>query len=96
MISVFAGFIASPESFIKSIGFALATAVLFDALVVRMTIVPAVMALLGRAAWWLPRWLDRLLPDIDVEGEHLRHTLDGLPPTTAGAGRATAAALPHQ
>jgi RND superfamily putative drug exporter len=41
-----------------------------------MTIVPAVMALLGRSAWWLPRWLDRLLPDVDVEGEKLRKTFD--------------------
>jgi RND superfamily putative drug exporter len=72
MISVFAGFILSPESLVKSIGFALAAAILFDAFVVRMTIVPAVMTLLGRRAWWLPRWLDRLLPDIDVEGEKLR------------------------
>ncbi|MET8154024.1 MMPL family transporter [Actinoplanes sp. NPDC049668] len=72
MVSVFAGFILSPESLVKSIGFALAVAILFDAFVVRMTIVPAVMTLLGRRAWWLPRWLDRLLPDIDVEGDRLR------------------------
>jgi RND superfamily putative drug exporter len=72
MISVFAGFILSPESLVKSIGFALAAAILFDAFVVRMTIVPAVMTLLGRHAWWLPRWLDRIMPDIDVEGEKLR------------------------
>jgi RND superfamily putative drug exporter len=76
MISVFSGFVLSPESFIKSIGFALGVAVLFDALVVRMTIVPAVMALLGRSAWWLPAWLDRILPNVDVEGEKLRHRLD--------------------
>jgi RND superfamily putative drug exporter len=50
--------------------------VLFDDIVVRMTIVPAVMVLLGRAAWWLPRWLDRILPDVGVEGEALRHHLD--------------------
>jgi RND superfamily putative drug exporter len=79
MISVFAGFILSPESVVKSVGFALGIAVLFDALVVRMTIVPAVMTLLGRAAWWLPRWLDRILPDVDVEGEKLRHVLDDVP-----------------
>ncbi|AGZ43469.1 MMPL family transporter [Actinoplanes friuliensis] len=72
MVSVFAGFILSPESLIKSIGFALAAAILFDAFVVRMTIVPAVMTLLGRRAWWLPAWLDRILPDIDVEGDKLR------------------------
>ncbi|MEU8615932.1 MMPL family transporter, partial [Actinoplanes sp. NPDC048791] len=78
MVSVFSGFILSPESFIKSIGFALAAAILFDAFVVRMTIVPAVMTLLGRRAWWLPRWLDRVLPDIDVEGEKLRVPPDEL------------------
>jgi RND superfamily putative drug exporter len=76
MISVFSGFILSPESIVKSIGFALGVAVLFDAIVVRMTIVPAVMTLLGKAAWWLPRWLDRILPNVDVEGERLRHLLD--------------------
>jgi RND superfamily putative drug exporter len=76
MISVFTGFILSSESIVKSIGFALGAAVLFDAIVVRMTIVPAVMTLLGRSAWWLPRWLDRALPDVDVEGERLRHLLD--------------------
>ncbi|SDT54087.1 MMPL family transporter [Actinoplanes derwentensis] len=76
MISVFAGFILAPDAIIKSIGFALASAVLFDAIVVRMTIVPAVMTLLGRAAWYLPGWLDRVLPDVDVEGEQLRHRLD--------------------
>jgi RND superfamily putative drug exporter len=79
MISVFAGFMLAPDAIIKSIGFALALAVLFDAIVVRMTIVPAVMSLLGKAAWWLPRWLDRLLPNVDVEGEKLRHQLDDTP-----------------
>ncbi|MCW6010080.1 MMPL family transporter [Micromonospora sp. CPCC 205371] len=76
MISVFAGFILAPDSIIKSIGFALGVAVLFDAIIVRMTIVPAVMTLLGKAAWWLPRWLDNLMPNVDVEGEKLRHQLD--------------------
>ncbi|MEV0647175.1 MMPL family transporter [Phytomonospora sp. NPDC050363] len=71
MISVFGGFIFADESLIRSIGFALAFGVLVDAFVVRMTIVPAVMALLGRSAWWLPRPLDRLLPNVDVEGEKL-------------------------
>lgn len=79
MISVFAGFVFSPESIVKSIGFALGVAVLFDAIVVRMTIVPAVMTLLGRVAWWLPRWLDRILPDVDVEGEGLRHSIEEAP-----------------
>ena len=54
------------------IGFGLAIAVFFDAFIVRMAIVPAVLALLGKRAWWLPKWLDRILPDVDVEGEGLR------------------------
>ncbi|MEV4437612.1 MMPL family transporter [Streptomyces sp. NPDC049577] len=72
MISVFAGFIGSSEQMIKMIGFGLAIAVFFDAFVVRMAIVPAVLALLGRAAWWLPGWLARFLPNVDVEGEALQ------------------------
>ncbi|MFJ9040410.1 MMPL family transporter [Streptomyces sp. NPDC102406] len=71
MIAVFAGFIGSSEQMVKMIGFGLAIAVFFDAFVVRMTIVPAVLALLGKKAWWLPGWLDRVLPDVDVEGEGL-------------------------
>ncbi|MFD3525535.1 MMPL family transporter [Streptomyces sp. NPDC058653] len=75
MIAVFAGFSGSTESMIKLIGFSLAVAVFFDAFVVRMAIVPAVLALLGDKAWWLPRWLDRLLPNVDVEGDQLRRKL---------------------
>ncbi|MER5931853.1 MMPL family transporter [Streptomyces sp. NPDC002054] len=71
MISVFSGFITESNDLIKMIGFALASAVLFDAFVVRMAIVPALFALLGKSAWWLPRWLDRLLPNVDVEGAKL-------------------------
>ncbi|MFF5310228.1 MMPL family transporter [Streptomyces massasporeus] len=71
MIAVFAGFIGESDSMIKMIGFGLASAVLFDAFVVRMAIVPAVLALLGDKAWWLPKWLDRALPRVDVEGEAL-------------------------
>ncbi|MFB9349995.1 MMPL family transporter [Streptomyces heliomycini] len=72
MMAVFSGFIGSSEQMVKMIGFGLAVAVLFDAFVVRMAIVPAVLALLGDKAWWLPKWLDRILPDVDVEGEALR------------------------
>ncbi|MER5224736.1 MMPL family transporter [Streptomyces flaveus] len=72
MMAVFGGFISSSESMIKMIGFGLAIAVFFDAFVVRMAIVPAVLALLGKKAWWLPKWLDRALPNVDVEGEALR------------------------
>ncbi|MGI5482316.1 MMPL family transporter [Streptomyces lavendofoliae] len=75
MIAVFAGFIGSSEQMVKMIGFGLAVAVFFDAFVVRMAIVPAVLALLGRRAWWLPRRLDRVLPNVDVEGEGLRKEL---------------------
>ncbi|MFI0232019.1 MMPL family transporter [Streptomyces sp. NPDC017086] len=72
MIAVFSGFIGSSESMVKMIGFGLAIAVFFDAFLVRMAIVPAVLALLGKRAWWLPTWLDRALPNVDVEGEGLR------------------------
>ncbi|WP_331766783.1 MMPL family transporter [Embleya sp. NBC_00896] len=75
MIGVFAGFIGAADSMIKMIGFGLASAVLLDAFVVRMTLVPAVLALLGKAAWWLPKWLNRILPNVDVEGEGLRRHL---------------------
>jgi RND superfamily putative drug exporter len=67
MFSVFAGFVPAGEATIKSIAFALAAGILFDAFVVRMVIVPAALALLGERAWWLPRWL-RWLPVLDVEG----------------------------
>ncbi|WP_166389275.1 MMPL family transporter [Nocardioides ochotonae] len=71
MISVFAAFILIDEPIIKSMGFALAVAVLLDAFVVRMALVPALMYMLGEKAWWLPRWLDKILPNVDVEGESL-------------------------
>lgn len=78
MMSVFAAFMLMDMSFIKAMGFALATAVFIDAFVVRMTLIPALMYLMGEKAWWLPRWLDRVLPRVDVEGEsleraHARH-----------------------
>lgn len=76
MISVFAGFMLSGDEFILQVALALAVAIAFDAFVVRMTLVPAVLTLLGRSAWWLPRWLDRALPSVDVEGDKLRAALD--------------------
>ncbi|MEV8290923.1 MMPL family transporter [Streptomyces niveus] len=75
MTAVFGGFIFMPDPIIKSIGFALAVGVLVDAFVVRMALVPAVMSLLGRAAWWLPRAVDRALPNLDIEGESLQRRL---------------------
>ena len=71
MASVFGGFMFAESTMIRPIGFALAFGVLVDAFVVRMLVVPALMHLAGNAAWWLPRWLDRLLPDVDVEGAKL-------------------------
>ncbi|TNH23726.1 MMPL family transporter [Micromonospora orduensis] len=80
MMSVFGGFVFLDDPIIKSMGFALAIGVAIDAFVVRMTIVPAVMSLLGDRAWWLPRWLDRALPNVDIEGEGLRtHLEDRIP-----------------
>ncbi|MFJ9127701.1 MMPL family transporter [Streptomyces sp. NPDC102340] len=79
MISVFSGFIGVSEPMIKMIGFGLASAVLFDALVVRMTIVPAVLALLGKHAWTMPRWLERIVPRVDVEGHALTRDEDATP-----------------
>jgi RND superfamily putative drug exporter len=88
MISVFSGFVLGDQADIAQIGLALAVAVAVDAFVVRMTVVPAVLALVGNRAWWL----DRLLPDLDVEGERLRKALDqeSQPqpaPVGAGVGR---------
>lgn len=75
MFSVFASFVPGGEGAIQQVGVGLAAGVVIDAFIVRMTLVPAVLALLGRRAWWLPTWLDRLLPDLDVEGEAIRHEL---------------------
>ncbi|MEV0503884.1 MMPL family transporter, partial [Streptomyces spectabilis] len=71
MVSVFAGFIGMSNPTIQTMGVGLAAAVAFDAFVVRMAIVPAVLALLGHRAWWLPRILNRVLPNVDIEGEKL-------------------------
>ncbi len=74
MIAVFSGFIFSHDATIKPIGFGLAFGVLLDAFVVRMLLIPAAMHLLGESAWWLPKWLDRILPDVDVEGARLERS----------------------
>src|SRR5699024_4669289 len=76
MVAVFAGFVTSGWFMLQPIAVALAVGVLVDAFVVRMTFVPAVLALLGRHAWWLPGWLSRLLPTVDVEGEGLAGVLE--------------------
>jgi RND superfamily putative drug exporter len=74
MITVFGGFAFSHLTAMRPIGFGLAVGVLIDAFLVRMVLVPAFMTLLGDKAWWLPKWLDRLLPDVDVEGAKLERT----------------------
>lgn len=71
MIAVFSGFITSESVIIKSMGLGLALGVLFDAFIVRMLLIPALMHLLGESAWWLPRWLSRIIPNVDVEGSAL-------------------------
>ena len=76
MISVFGGFIFAESAMIRPIGFGLAFGVLVDAFVVRMTITPAVLTLLGDKAWWMPKWLDKLVPNMDVEGATLLEELD--------------------
>jgi RND superfamily putative drug exporter len=81
MFGVFGGFALGDDIIIKSIGFGLAVGVLADAFLVRMTIVPAFMALMGDRMWWMPKWLDRALPNLDIEGEslerHLGSDVDG-------------------
>jgi RND superfamily putative drug exporter len=69
MVAVFAGFIGNHDATIQSMGFALAIGILVDAFVVRLVIVPIVMSYLGKAAWWLPKWLDKILPKISIEGK---------------------------
>ena len=71
MISVFAAFLLTPDVEIKMFAVGLTVAVLVDATVVRMVLVPATMALMGDANWWLPGWLDRILPHVDVEGSNV-------------------------
>jgi RND superfamily putative drug exporter len=79
MTAVFAAFLLDPDPVVKSIGLSLAIGVLADAFIVRMTLVPAVMALLGHSAWKLPRRLERVVPEMDIEGEHLTKTLHPSP-----------------
>lgn len=77
MFFVFFAFVPEGSGMIKPIALGLAAGIAFDAFLVRMTLGPALMALMGKAAWWMPRWLGRLLPNMDIEGEHLRAHLDG-------------------
>ncbi|MEU6738312.1 MMPL family transporter [Streptosporangium sandarakinum] len=77
MVAVFGGFVFSESIIIRSVGFGLAFGVLLDAFIVRLLLMPALMHLLGKSAWWIPKWLDRIMPNVDVEGAALerRHPL---------------------
>jgi uncharacterized membrane protein YdfJ with MMPL/SSD domain len=88
MTAVFAAFLLDPDPVTKSIGLSLAIGVLADAFIVRMTLVPAVMALLGDRAWKLPRRLERIVPDVDIEGESLSHDSHPVPAAPASPARA--------
>ncbi|WP_018634885.1 MMPL family transporter [Parafrankia elaeagni] len=94
MIAVFAGFALDPDVTVKMVGVGMAVAVLVDATIIRMVLVPATMALLGRANWWLPGWLDRIMPHVDVHGAAVAIpatiTPPAVPPTTDAVVATTA------
>ena len=75
MIAVFAAFMLEDDVLIKSIGFALAIAIVFDAFIVRLVLIPSLLYIMGEKAWWLPAWLDKILPNVDVEGDKLNQVL---------------------
>jgi RND superfamily putative drug exporter len=84
MVTVFLAFVLGPERVIKEFGIGLATAIFVDATLVRIFLVPATMELLGKWNWWMPGWLDRVLPKLNVEGAPAG---SGELPGTASAGR---------
>jgi len=83
MVVVFSSFVLNPDPTVKMLAVGMAAAVLIDASVIRMVLVPAVMALLGASAWWAPRWLQRVLPEIDIEGTTQAHVVVPAPRTSA-------------
>ena len=91
MFFVFFAFVPEGMGAIKPIALGLAVGVAFDAFLVRMTLVPALMALFGRAAWWMPKWLGRLLPNMDIEGEQLREHIGDLAWARARSGESISA-----
>ncbi len=78
MVVVFGSFLFEDDRVVKLFGLGLATAVFIDATIVRMLIVPSTMELLGARNWWLPKWLDRILPNLNVEGTHPHEPIPGL------------------
>jgi RND superfamily putative drug exporter len=89
MGTVFAAFILSADRIPKEFGLLLAVAILTDALIMRMTLVPAFLTILGERSWYIPRWLDRILPNVTIEPPHAREAGPGIgveqPPGPAGA-----------
>jgi RND superfamily putative drug exporter len=84
MVFVFGSFMFGDDRILKEFGFGLAVAIFVDATIVRMVLVPATMELLGDANWWLPKWLDRILPNVHIEGEpDLDHEIEELLDSTA-------------
>lgn len=96
MIAVFGGFISSDSVMIKSFGVGLAVGVALDAFLVRMLLMPAIMHLLGKSAWWLPRWLDRIIPNVDVEGAGIerKHPVPAAAAAVPAASPSAASAAP--
>jgi RND superfamily putative drug exporter len=82
MGTVFAAFILTADRISKEFGLLLAVAILTDALIVRMTLVPAFLTLMRERSWYMPRWLDRLLPDLTIEPPHERERPEAVPVTT--------------
>jgi putative drug exporter of the RND superfamily len=79
MVAVFSAFVLAPDVFLKALGVGLATAILIDATIIRMVLVPATMQILGRSTWWLPGWLDRVLPQFHVEAPADAEELPDIP-----------------
>jgi RND superfamily putative drug exporter len=86
MTVVFGSFVANPSALVKMIGLGLSTAIVLDATIVRMVLVPATMALLGRANWWLPRWLDRRLPHVRTEDAEVQRPPERILASASGRG----------
>ena len=91
MMAVFIAFAAAPIATVSQLGIGLTIAVLLDATVVRIVLLPALMLLLGDRVWHVPKWLDRVLPELDVEGEERSAptavVVGGTPPTSVGRPR---------
>ena len=83
MVSVFGGFVLSSDTTIRQFGFALSAGILIDAFLIRMALIPALLHLAGERAWWLPAWLDRILPTLDIEGDRLRQAREAAATPTA-------------